>query len=44
MVKDLRTNVETTDTDGVLNGYLDAFMGAALAARVGDKRGEAAED
>ena len=44
MVKDLRTNVETSDTDGVLNGDLDAFMGAALAARVGDKRGEAAED
>ncbi|WP_122468348.1 MULTISPECIES: peptide chain release factor 2 [Brevundimonas] len=43
MVKDLRTNVETSDTDGVLDGDLDAFMGAALAARVGDKRGEAAE-
>ncbi|MDP3400036.1 MAG: peptide chain release factor 2 [Brevundimonas sp.] len=38
MVKDLRTNVETSDTDGVLNGDLDAFMGAALAARVGETR------
>ena len=44
MVKDLRTEVETSDTQGVLDGDLDAFMGAALAARVGDKRGEAAED
>ncbi|WP_406851438.1 peptide chain release factor 2 [Brevundimonas sp. BH3] len=33
MVKDLRTNVETSDTQGVLDGDLDAFMGAALAAR-----------
>lgn len=34
MVKDLRTGVETSDTGGVLDGDLDAFMGAALAARV----------
>ncbi|QQQ19176.1 peptide chain release factor 2 [Brevundimonas vitis] len=39
MVKDLRTNVETSDTSGVLDGDLDAFMGAALAARVGETRG-----
>ncbi|WP_439472909.1 peptide chain release factor 2 [Brevundimonas sp.] len=39
MVKDLRTNVETSDTQGVLDGDLDAFMGAALAARVGETRG-----
>lgn len=38
MVKDLRTEVETSDTQGVLDGDLDAFMGAALAARVGDTR------
>ena len=38
MVKDLRTNVETSDTQGVLDGDLDAFMGAALAARVGETR------
>lgn len=35
MVKDLRTNVETSDTGGVLDGDLDPFMAAALAARVG---------
>lgn len=38
MVKDLRTELETSDTDGVLNGDLDAFMGAALAQRVGATR------
>jgi peptide chain release factor 2 len=35
MVKDLRTQVETSDTQGVLDGDLDAFMAASLAARVG---------
>jgi peptide chain release factor 2 len=34
MVKDLRTGVETSDTSGVLDGDLDEFMAAALAARV----------
>ena len=38
MVKDLRTEVETSDTQGVLDGDLDQFMGAALAARVGATR------
>jgi peptide chain release factor 2 len=38
MVKDLRTNVETSDTDGVLDGDLDDFMGASLAQRVGVTR------
>ena len=38
MVNDLRTNVETSDTAGVLDGYLDEFMGAALAQRVGVTR------
>lgn len=38
MVKDLRTGVETSDTQGVLDGDLDAFMGAALAQRVGATR------
>lgn len=43
MVKDLRTEVETSDTGGVLDGDLDQFMGAALAQRVGATRtGEAA--
>jgi peptide chain release factor 2 len=35
MVKDLRTNVETSDTAGVLDGDLDRFMAASLASRVG---------
>jgi peptide chain release factor 2 len=42
MVKDLRTEMETSDTDGVLNGDLDAFMGASLAQRVGVTRDESA--
>jgi len=37
MVKDLRTNVETSNTQGVLDGDLDEFMAAALAARVKGK-------
>ncbi|RID93569.1 peptide chain release factor 2 [Gemmobacter lutimaris] len=46
MVKDLRTGVETSDTDGVLNGDLDRFMQATLAMDVaGKSRAEAtAED
>lgn len=35
MVKDLRTGTETSDTQAVLNGDLDAFMAASLAARLG---------
>jgi peptide chain release factor 2 len=38
MVKDLRTEVETSDVQGVLDGDLDRFLSAALAARVGNKR------
>ncbi len=34
MVKDLRTNVETSDTQGVLDGDLDQFMAASLASRL----------
>lgn len=34
MVKDLRTGIETSDTSGVLDGDLDAFMAAALSARI----------
>jgi peptide chain release factor 2 len=41
MVKDLRTGVETSNPDAVLDGALDAFMAAALAARVGATRSEA---
>ena len=35
MVKDLRTGVETSQTAHVLDGDLDAFLEAALAAKVG---------
>jgi len=42
MVKDLRTNYETSDTKGVLDGDLDGFMGATLALNVaGKSRAEA---
>jgi len=34
MVKDTRTNVETSNVQAVLDGDLDDFMAAALAARV----------
>lgn len=37
MVKDLRTKVESPSPDGVLDGDLDQFMSAALAARVSGK-------
>jgi peptide chain release factor 2 len=44
MVKDLRTNHETSDTQGVLDGDLDGFMAATLALDVaGKSRAEAAE-
>jgi len=42
MVKDLRTSVETSDTQGVLDGDLDRFMAATLAQDVaGKSRAEA---
>lgn len=42
MVKDLRTNEETSDTKGVLDGDLDRFMAATLAQDVaGKSRAEA---
>ena len=34
MVKDLRTGVETSDTQGVLDGDLDPFMAASLSQRL----------
>jgi peptide chain release factor 2 len=40
MVKDLRTEVETSNTAGVLDGDIDDFLAAALAARV---KGDSAE-
>ncbi|MEO1788072.1 MAG: peptide chain release factor 2 [Pseudomonadota bacterium] len=45
MVKDLRTNYETSDTKGVLDGDLGAFMAATLALDVaGKSRAEAQAD
>ncbi len=45
MVKDLRTQVETSDTAGVLDGDLDRFMAATLAMEVsGKSRAEALSD
>lgn len=45
MVKDLRTNHETSDTKGVLDGDLDSFMAATLAMDVsGKSRADASTD
>ncbi|HEX6978528.1 MAG TPA: peptide chain release factor 2 [Alphaproteobacteria bacterium] len=46
MVKDLRTGVETSDTSGVLDGDIDQFLEASLAARLkgGTGRTEAAAE
>jgi len=45
MVKDLRTNFETSDTKGVLDGDLDGLMAATLAMDVaGKSRSEAQGD
>jgi peptide chain release factor 2 len=41
LVKDLRTNHETSDTSGVLDGDIDAFLSASLAHDVGSSRDEA---
>jgi peptide chain release factor 2 len=41
LVKDLRTGVEKGNPAAVLDGELDEFMAAALAARVGATRSEA---
>jgi peptide chain release factor 2 len=41
LVKDLRTGIEKGNPDAVLDGDLDAFMAAALAARSGATRSEA---
>ena len=42
LVKDLRTSVEKGNPQAVLDGDLDDFMAAALAQRVGAKRGSEA--
>ena len=36
MVKDLRTEVETSNTGAVLDGDIDAFLEAALASKIKD--------
>ncbi len=41
LVKDLRTNFETGNPAAVLDGNLDPFMAASLAARVGATRSDA---
>jgi peptide chain release factor 2 len=35
MIKDLRTNAETNQSDKVLNGDLDMFLESALSYKVG---------
>ncbi len=44
MVKDLRTGVETSNTQAVLDGDLDEFMSAALAARIAASTGAQSSD
>jgi len=44
MVKDLRTGVESSQPSAVLDGKLDEFISAALAARVSGEGGAAIED
>jgi peptide chain release factor 2 len=44
MVKDLRTGVSTSDTQGVLDGDLDQFMEATLAQRAFGGAPEEVED
>lgn len=34
MIKDLRTGVETSDVNGVLDGDIDTFLAASLAAKI----------
>ena len=46
LVKDLRTNIENTNPDDVLNGNLDKFLAASLSHRIGvigDESQESAE-
>jgi peptide chain release factor 2 len=44
MVKDLRTGISTSDTQGVLDGDIDPFMEATLAQRAFGGAPEAVED
>ena len=38
MIKDLRTGVETGNSQAVLDGDIDQFLAASLAAKAGTKR------
>jgi peptide chain release factor 2 len=38
LVKDLRTGLETSDSQGVLDGDLDPFLEASLAQKLTDKK------
>ena len=40
MIKDLRTGVETSDVNGVLDGDIDRFLEASLAAQIGGDQDE----
>lgn len=40
MVKDLRTDVETSDTQGVLDGDLERFVSASLSMKIGKGKNE----
>ncbi len=44
MVKDLRTEVETGNTQAVLGGDLDRFLGASLASHVASRGGAGTND
>lgn len=44
MIKDLRTGVERTDSQVVLDGDLDDFMHASLAHKLGAGHGGSIED
>lgn len=37
MIKDLRTGVETSDVNGVLDGDIDQFLAASLAAKIDEE-------
>ncbi|MBL8708446.1 MAG: peptide chain release factor 2 [Rhodospirillaceae bacterium] len=42
MIKDLRTGAETSDSQGVLDGDIDLFLSASLAAKIHGGEGEEA--
>jgi peptide chain release factor 2 len=44
MVKDLRTGVETSDSQGVLDGDIDRFLSASLSMKLGEGAGTPVAD